>query len=692
MTRLSIDIGGTFTDIVLEANGRHATHKVLTTPARPEAGAMGGITELLARENVVLADVDSIIHGTTLATNALIERKGARVGFVTTAGFRDILEMRNEKRFDQYDLNIELPQPLVSREMRLTLDERILTNGDVLRGPALRQIDAIADDLIARNVEAVAIGFLHAYVNPAHEVLVAERLAQKLGDDVTICLSAQVSSEAREYDRFSTVCANAYVRPLMSRYLAGFSKALSDQGFSGSFLMMLSGGGLTTLDQAMKTPIRLVESGPAGGVALAAHVAREIGSAQTLALDIGGTTAKICFLENAIPQTTRKFEVARAWRDIKGSGLPVRVPTIELVEIGAGGGSIAKVDALSRLTVGPKSAGASPGPCAYQLGGTDATLTDAHIVLGNVSPEGFSGGSITLDPNLSVAAIEEQLAAPLGLKSAESAASGVVEMADEIMANAARVHGLELGKDISRFDLLVSGGGGALHAARIAEKLSIDRIIVPHNAGVGSAVGFLHAPVSFELARSVMQPVSKLDAQAVEAAVVKARDETRSVIAAIADPEAIEITAHAELRYAGQGQEVRLDFDADAPFAPQLANLEERFHAAYKSLYKFTMREIDVEFFSFSVTATAHLKSSALSIEQGDTADRSQAPDRQVYDLDGEAFIPFHTVSRDQWMPGETVPGPAIITESQTTTLIRKGWSCHKLASGHLILERVHPA
>lgn len=689
MIRLSVDIGGTFTDVVLEKDGLLTTHKVLSTPSSPELGAMRGITHILSENHTDLREIHSVIHGTTLATNALIERKGARVAFVTTAGFRDILEMRNEKRFDQYDLNITLPEPLVPRELRRPLAERVLADGTVRQAPDIGHIKRLAEDISNAGVEAVAVGFLHSYANPVNEILVGNCLAELLGDEITVCLSSEVSPEAREYDRFSTVCANAYVRPLMARYLTSFNQQLEDGGFTGSFLMMLSGGGVTTLDQAAKTPIRLVESGPAGGVALAAHVASEVGSKRTLALDLGGTTAKICFLENGTPQTTRRFEVARAWQDIKGSGLPVRVPTIEMVEIGAGGGSIAAVDALSRLTVGPKSAGASPGPCAYQLGGTNATLTDAHVALKNIDPVGFAGGSIQLDLQSAEDSIQEQIAQPLGLQSLHIAAAGIIEMSDEIMANAARVHGLELGKDISDFDLVVSGGGGALHATRIAEKLSIGRILVPENAGVGSAVGFLRAPISFEIAKSVMRPVKELDVQKLSQVFRAVESEILAIVAAVAQPENIQITASAELRYAGQGQEVRLEIDLNNSVAQMLDELQERFHKAYERMYGFTMQELEIEFFSFSVSATAPLPSPKPNKNgQAKECFTETSRTRNVFDLDRDEFVAFNTIHRSALPFGETMQGPAIVVEDQTTTMVRKGWSVKRLKCGHLLLER----
>ncbi|MEP0522175.1 MAG: hydantoinase/oxoprolinase family protein [Hyphomicrobiales bacterium] len=689
MIRLSVDIGGTFTDIVLEKDGLMATHKVLSTPSSPEVGAMNGIAQILLENETELNEIRSVIHGTTLATNALIERKGAKVAFVTTAGFRDVLEMRNEKRFDQYDLGIKLPEPLVPRQLRLPLRERVLADGSVLCAPDEEQIGQLASAIEAADVEAVAIGLLHSYANPTHEVITGKRLAEVLSDHITICLSSEVSPEAREYDRFSTVCANAYVRPLMARYLTSFNQRLKEGGFSGSFLMMLSGGGVTTLEQATRSPIRLVESGPAGGVALAAYIAKEVGSNRTLALDLGGTTAKICFLQDGIPQTTRRFEVARAWQDVKGSGLPVRVPTIEMVEIGAGGGSIATVDGLSRLTVGPHSAGASPGPCSYQLGGKDATLTDAHVTLKNIDPEGFAGGSIELNPQCAEEAIQEQIAQPLGLQSLQIAAAGIIEMSDEIMANAARVHGLELGKDISEFDLIVSGGGGALHATRIAEKLSIGRIFVPENAGVGSAVGFLHAPISFEIAKSIMRPISALDTSSLAQEFRNVKEEILSIVSAIANAGNIQISASAELRYAGQGQEVKLDIDLNRSVAQTLDELQERFHKAYERMYGFTMQELDIEFFSFSVCATAPVQSYQTDgSDQANQCVTMRTNQRDIFDLEKDEFVAFNAIHRVELPLGKTIVGPAVIIEDQTTTMVRKGWSVQRLDSGHLMLER----
>lgn len=688
MLRLAIDIGGTFTDVVAETPTGLFSVKVLTTPQSPELGALDGVCCLLEELNLTYGDITTIIHGTTLATNALIERRGARTAFVTTAGFRDVLEMRYEKRFDQYALDIQMPEPLVPRPLRLGLNERILADGSVLAAPQDDEIDQLAGRLKTEKIEAVAVGFLHSYRNASHETYVAERLRALLGDDVTICQSAEVAGEIREYERFSTVCANAYVRPVMARYLQQLQTQLQNRGFGGSLLMMLSGGGLTTLEQAVRFPIRLLESGPAGGVALAAHVAREVGSDKTLSLDIGGTTAKICFIENGLPKTTRKFEVARAWRDVKGSGLPVRIPTVELVEIGAGGGSIASIDNLGRLKVGPKSASSDPGPAAYNRGGTEATITDSHLTVGNISANGFAGGMIELAPERAPIAIAQHVQHPMGLDTVEPAAAGIIELADETMANAARVHGIELGLDVASFDLLVSGGGGALHAVRIAEKLGIRRVIVPQNAGVGSAVGFLRSPVAFESAISVISTLDAIDTEALTERVHQQIAYVRSIVAEAVRSERITTSLQAEMRYQGQGLELFIDLPNGEDFAASLSQLEAVFVDRYKALVGFDLQNIPIELVSISVSAREALQPTSMTDQQ--TVTPQDAQTRDIYDLKTKDHLNYAVMDRSA-LNGSFIDGPTVISEPQTTTLVRPGWNVHRSEIGNLVLERSLP-
>ncbi|HEV3043536.1 MAG TPA: hydantoinase/oxoprolinase family protein, partial [Roseiarcus sp.] len=476
-TRLAIDIGGTFTDLAVERAGRRETAKVLTTPSAPEEGVMTGVRTILAAARLAPSDIQLVIHGTTLATNALIERKGARTALVTTEGFRDVLAMGNESRYDQYDLNIVLPEPLAPRHLRLTIPERLDRRGRVLLPLDEKAVRGLARDLKSQQVESIAIGFIHGFVNPVHERRTGEILNEELSG-VSISLASEVSPEMREWERFSTTVANAYVQPLMARYLRRLEAEMQAIGIAAPVLMMLSGGNLTTIDTACRFPIRLVESGPAGGAIFSASVARQCGLERVLSFDMGGTTAKVCLIDDYAPQASRTFEVARVGRFKKGSGLPLRIPVIDMVEIGAGGGSLAEVDALGRIAVGPESAGADPGPACYGRGGVRATVTDANLTLGRYDPERFAGGNLTLDARAAEAALVEAIGKPLGFD-AGMAALGVIEMVDENMANAARVHAIESGKTYEGRTLIAFGGGGPVHATRIAEKIGIARVLVP---------------------------------------------------------------------------------------------------------------------------------------------------------------------------------------------------------------------
>ncbi|MBV8419062.1 MAG: hydantoinase/oxoprolinase family protein, partial [Hyphomicrobiales bacterium] len=444
--RLGVDIGGTFTDVALEIGERRFTGKILTTPHAPEDGVLAALRSVTAEAGVEPGEVGVIIHGTTLATNALIERKGARTALLTTEGFRDVVEIRHENRFEQYDVNIDLPPPLVPRRLRLPVRERIDAQGEVLLPLDESSVARAIETLAARQVEAVAVGLLHSFTNPDHERRVGDAIARRL-PQVAVTLSCDVSPEMREYERFSTACANAYLQPLIGRYLVKLARELLRAGFHCPLLLMTSGGGITTTETAIRFPVRLVESGPAGGAIFAACIAREHGLDQVVSFDMGGTTAKICLIDKAQPQTARAFEVARIYRFLKGSGLPLRIPVIEMVEIGAGGGSIARVDTLGRIVVGPDSAGSEPGPVCYGRGGKEPTVTDADVVLGRIDPTTFSGGKIALDVAAAKRATAEQIATALNLAT-EHAALGVSEMVDENMANAARVHAIESGKDL----------------------------------------------------------------------------------------------------------------------------------------------------------------------------------------------------------------------------------------------------
>ncbi|MEQ9350811.1 MAG: hydantoinase/oxoprolinase family protein, partial [Alphaproteobacteria bacterium] len=546
---------------------------------------------------------DLVLHGTTLATNALIERKGAATALVTTAGHRDSLEIAYENRFAQYDIMAERRPPLVARALRLPVSERMDARGRVVTALDEDSVMALAPPLRDAGVESLAIGLLHAYANPAHEQRVAALLVDAL-PDLAISLSSDVSPEMREYDRQSTTVANAYIRPLMASYLADVERRLADAGFTCPCLLMTSGGHLVTIATASRFPVRLIESGPAGGAILAGHIARRLGEDRVLSFDMGGTTAKLCLLDDGAPQVSRLLEVDRAHRFMKGSGMPVRIPVIEMVEIGAGGGSIAALDSLRRIQVGPESAGADPGPACYGRGGTRPTVTDASLALGRLDPAAFAGGRLTLDCPAATQAIDSVIATPLGLEP-EEAAAGSLEIVDETMAAAARVHAAEQGSDIAGRTLIAFGGAAPLHAARLADKLGIGRIIIPANAGVGSAVGFLCAPVAYEVVHSHYMRLDRFDDAAAAALFDAMRQEAEGVVRLAAGGAASVEQRHAYARYVGQGHEVKVPVPAAAITAATGDAIRRAFETAYERQYGRTVPGLAVEVLTWSCLVAA---------------------------------------------------------------------------------------
>ncbi|MDE0259465.1 MAG: hydantoinase/oxoprolinase family protein, partial [Gammaproteobacteria bacterium] len=602
--RLAIDIGGTFTDVALEAGGPPVTTKVLTTPAAPEQGVLSGVHKVLEIAGVAPSEVRLVIHGTTLATNAIIERRGARTALIVTSGHRDALEMARENRFEQYDIGIDRPEPLVQRRLRLPVTERVDRHGRVLVPLDEDSVRALLPILDEHGVESVAVGLIHGYANPNHERRIGAILADER-PELAVTLASDVCPEVREYERLSTACANAYVQPLMSSYLKGLAESLVASGLDCPFLLMTSGGGLTTLETAMAAPVRLVESGPAGGAILASHLARRLELGDVLSFDMGGTTAKLCVIDGGRPLQSRAFEVARSYRFRKGSGLPVRIPVIEMVEIGAGGGSIATVDDLGRIQVGPASAGAEPGPVAYCRGGTDPTVTDADVVLGRIDPGFFAGGEIPLDRGRAAAAVRNGPGAKLGLDETD-AALGIGEMVDENMSNAARTHAIEWGKGLAGRTLVAFGGSAPIHAARLADKLALDRFLVPANAGVGSAVGFLLAPISYEVVRSRYMRLSAFDAAVVGEVIAEMRAEATAVVASGAPGSPTSEQVRAYMRYVGQGHEIGVEVPAEVVAGTgSVAALRGAFDEAYRAVYDRVIPGLDVEVLSWTLVVTA---------------------------------------------------------------------------------------
>jgi len=627
--RLAIDIGGTFTDIVLEWRGELYSTKLLTTHVE--------------QADARFAEIGVVLHGTTLATNALIERRGAKTALLTTQGHRDVLEMAHENRFEQYDLNIVRPEPLVPRALRLPITERMNARGEVLVPLDVASIASVIKELAAAQVESVAIGLLHAYANPAHEVQIAQQVQAAL-PDVSVTLASEVCPEIREYERLSTAVANAYVQPLMANYLRDLEARLQAAGCTAPLLLMTSGGGLTTASSAAKFPIRLVESGPAGGAILAAAHAQRQDAARVLAFDMGGTTAKLTLIDDGEPLLSRSFEVDRQYRFKKGSGLPVRIPVIEMVEIGAGGGSIASRDELNRICVGPRSAGSQPGPACYGLGGREPAVTDADVVLGRLQPQSFAGGRMQLDSAAAERAVNQLNQSDAAL-SASELAHAVSEVVDENMAAAAKAHANEWGKDISGRTLIAFGGAAPLHAARLAKKLRLNRVVIPAGAGVGSALG------------------------------------------ALAKDEPTRMRRRAFMRYLGQGYEIAVELDDSVQTAQVL---RERFESAYAALYTRIIPDLEVEILSWTLSvANEHPQSlprgAPMATDQAESASEGLA--WQIFDGDKLSSQSATITERATLSVDSTLDGPALITEAQTTTYVPDGARVTRNGYGDLVID-----
>jgi N-methylhydantoinase A len=684
--RLAVDIGGTFTDVALDTLKGRVTVKVLTTPEAPERGVMEAVMAVVAKAGCRLRDIDLIIHGTTLATNALIERKGAVTALITTEGFRDSVEIGYEHRFEQYDVYLEKTEPLVPRRRRYTVAERVSARGEVLRALDERAVHAVVPMLERERVTSVAVGLLHSYADPAHEQRIREILLEHL-PKLWMSLSSEVSPELREYERLSTACANAYVQPLMASYLDRLDRALREAGFAAQLLLMTSGGGVIGLEAARQFPVRLVESGPAAGAILASRIALECGLERVLSFDMGGTTAKICLIDQGRPQTSRAFEVARAYRFLKGSGLPLRIPVIEMVEIGAGGGSIARVDALKRVAVGPDSAGAVPGPACYGQGGQAPTVTDADLALGRIDPGAFAGGSLALDVSAADIAIDRSIGQPLALTT-QLAALAICEMVDENMASAARVHAVERGKSLHECTLVAFGGAAPLHAARVAGKLGIQRIVVPTGAGVGSAVGMLTAPVAYEVARSLYQRVRELDSGKVNAHIEAMRAEAYAVVEKSAGGTPLVESRTAYMRYIGQGHEIAVALEARPLELADRQRLQEAFEREYRAQFGRIIPDLEAEVLSWALSVSTRVAPPKPEPPRPKTTSPAPGGRRRVFDAGSGDFLEALVFHRTDLKPGARIEGPALIVEDETTTVVAPNFEATVNAVGYLILEQ----
>lgn len=687
--RLAVDIGGTFTDVVLldALSGRVVVDKTLTTPSAPLDGVRTGVAQLLRRAEVSPSDITApIVHATTLITNALIEGKIGNSGLVTTKGFADTLLIRDEHRYDMYDLQIEFPAPPIPRERTFELDERTTALGEVLLSPTDESLARLGDELRGAEVDSVAICLLNSYINRANEVRVAEYLEQTLG--VPVCFSADISPQIREYPRMITTACNAATMPVIGPYLDELQKWLVSEGFGGSVLMMLSNGGVVSAEDAARAPIRLVESGPAAGALAGSWFADRLGIDRLLCFDMGGTTAKACLIEHGEPELTNTFEVARAYRFKKGSGFPVSVPSVDLMEIGAGGGSLSRVDQFGLMKVGPESAGAEPGPASYGRGGTEPAVTDADVVLGLLDPDAFLGGDMPLDKGLAESAVGA-VGQSLGLTVLETAA-GIHEIVNQNMAAAARMHGVEMGVDLRGVPLIAFGGAGPVHACGVADLLESDRVIFPVNASVLSAFGTLVSPVRIDLARSLPRPLSTVDPSERDSLLEELRVEGRRVLSAAGVPDgAVRFRYGIDARYAGQGNEITIWVGEGDAWSATVDSVRETFDTEYSRIYGMTIPDVEIEAVTWRLSAFATTSSVEPDSSLG-TADGAPTPisHRPMTFVRGEGPIDTPVYRRLNLGAGARFDGPAVVEERETTSVIRPGWSVEVAADGSLIATR----
>jgi N-methylhydantoinase A len=688
--RVGVDIGGTFTDLIVvhQETGAFAVGKVLTTSDDPSQAVETALLETLQQAGIAPETVHQMIHGTTLVTNALIERKGAPTALLTTAGFRDSLAIGREQRYDLYDLLLEQQRPLVPRYLRFDVPQRTLADGATDIELDTAYVERLACELAANGITALAIVFLHSFTNPAAE-RAAREAVERTAPGMRVSISADVVPEIREFERASTTCANVYVQELVARYLRTLQARLQHVGLGGDLFLMLSSGGIATVDTAVRYPVRLLESGPAAGALAATVYGQAAGHTQVLSFDMGGTTAKICVIDDGRPLIAQAFEVDRMYRFKKGSGLPITIPVIEMIEIGTGGGSIARVDGLGLLKVGPDSAGSKPGPVCYRRGGSEPTVTDADLVLGYLDPGYFLGGKMALDLEAARAAIAEKIAQPLAL-SVEQAAWGIHQIANENMANAARVHILERGKNPQRFPLFAFGGAGPVHAYRIALSLGVPTLLIPFGAGVMSTLGFLSAPLAFDFVRSWRGQLANLDWAKANALLTAMEAEGRALLeGAGVSPEAISYRREADMRYVGQGHEIRVPLPPGQLDSAHAATLQAAFETVYRELYERLGPAVPLEILNWRVVAAGPRPTVTLQISTPAGSDSQQAykGERLAYFPEAGGFVSTPIYDRYRLAPGMRFVGPAIVEERESTAIIGPQARCSVDAQHNVVVE-----
>ncbi len=680
--RIGIDIGGTFTDftVIDDSTGQVLIDKTLTTPRAPEEAVLQGLERLAAALPGLLRGSSAVIHATTLVTNVILERKGAKVGLITTAGFRDVLEMAREVRYDLFDMFIRMPEPLVPRALRLAIDERTLADGSILRPLDEATVRAAAAQFRAEGVEAIAVCFLHAYRNSSHEKRAAQILREEL-PDVALSLSHEVHPEPKEYERTSTTVVDAYVKQVVERYLDRLAADLAVRGYRERLYVMLSNGGTATVATAKRVPVQIVESGPAAGVEAAAFFAKLTGLAHVLAFDMGGTTAKLCIVNHGRAARTREFEVDRVHRFKAGSGLPIAVPVYDLLEIGAGGGSIARVDSLGLLQVGPESAGSEPGPACYARGGKLPTVTDADLALGYLNADYFLGGEMPLDAAAALAAITTHVAGPTALDPV-NAAAGIFEIVNETMASAARMYVAEKAMAPSELTLIAFGGAGPVHAIGLARKLGCPVVVIPPHSGVMSSLGLLAAPIAFERTKAVRRLIRDVDLAAIEADFLALEHEARS---SLPEPAQASIERTVDLRYSGQDYALEIEVDPPATLGSARDAWQKKFLASYQELYGKVDDDNPIELASLRVVARQRAPAPRI-VPPGATEPARPKASRDVYLMQHKGFAPTPVFERDALKVGQIIEGPAVIEERMSTTIIDRGDMLAVDAAGCLVI------
>ncbi|HEU5194301.1 MAG TPA: hydantoinase/oxoprolinase family protein [Methylomirabilota bacterium] len=685
---LGIDIGGTFTDIVVydHARGHQLNRKVLTTHDDPARAVATGVDGLLRAHRLPPGEFTRVVHATTLFTNALIERRGALTGLLTTAGFADTLEIGRERKFELYDLNIAKPEPLVPRPLRLEVLERLRADGSVAVKLDMRTVAARARALADAGVTSIAVVFLHAYANPRHEAQAAELIARQ-HPKIAVTTSHEVAPEIREYERASTTVANAYIKPLARQYLDAMARRVAGLGIPAPLLLMLSSGGLTHVAEAERTPVQMLESGPAAGALAAAFFGREDSRGNLLAFDMGGTTAKLSLVDGGEPLTAYAFEAARQKRFLEGSGLPIRISTIELIEIGAGGGSIASMDEIGLLKVGPRSAGSQPGPAAYGLGGTEPTVTDADFLLGYLNPDYFAGGEMTIDMAAARASVD-RLATRLKLSPIECA-WGIHDVVNENMAGAARVHIAERGRDPRDYALLCTGGAGPVHAYYVARKLGLHQVICPPAAGVASALGLLVAPARVDRVATVGLRLDRDSPAVLEKAFRKLENEARAVMADTGlKLESATVRRLADGRFLGQGFDLVVELPEgpydDSPGSRQ--RLTAAFESAYREKFALTPPDVPVEFINIRVAVRAPVAGAEVAVQGQAGAGGAVKGTREAYFPERRDFERATVYDRAKLAPGDEIAGPAVVEEDGSTLVIGPGGTAKVAGTGNLIV------